>query len=239
MLGIGGTPEEKIERHLKKLKQAYAQPDYRRAAAEALLGMATPEAYFALCKRFGVVTNNSYWDEEEKRWLVETLVELGTPAIEPLKRYVLEAEAVNYPIRALQGLLTPAQMTDFFLEAIKVRKPEDYRRSQGKMELIDHLGQLDAEDRLVEAIVPYLRDHSDDVIYKTLEVLEDWKVQNLSDLIFSLIYDETMSARVQRRAAQQAVNLGLSAADDLQPLPEAVAEDFRVAGRSLESKRAN
>lgn len=238
IIGIGGTPEEKIERHLKKVKQAYAQPDYRRAAMEGLLSMGTPDAYFALCRRFGVIANNSYWDEEEKRWLVETFIALGEPAIEPLKKFVIEADAVNYPIRALQGLLLKEQMTSFLIEALQSRDPDDYRRAQGKMELIDHIGQLEAETHLVDAIKPYLKDHSDDVIYKTIEVLEDWKIDNLAELIFALVYDETMSARVQRRAAQQIVNLQLKAEQELQPLPDAVAEDFRIEGHSLESKRS-
>lgn len=237
-IGIGGTPEEKIERHLKKVKQAYAQPDYRRAAMEALLSMGTPDAYFALCRRFGVIANNSYWDEEEKRWLVDTFIALGEPAIAPLKRFVKEVDAVNYPIRALQGLLPKEQMTEFLLEALQARSPDDYRSAQGKMEIIDHIGQLEQAPHLVEAIKPYLRDHSDDVIYKTIEVLEDWKVDDLAELIFALVYDETMSARVQRRAAQQVVSLNLQSEENLEQLPDAVAEDFRIEGHSLASKRA-
>jgi hypothetical protein len=231
--GIGGTPEEQIERHLKKVKQVYAQPEYRRDAMDALLKLATPEAHYALCKRFGVVCNSAYWDEEEKKWLVDTFVELGQTAVPPLQKYVRDDEHVNYPIRALARILSAEALTAFLLEALAARAPEDHRSSQGKMEIIDHLGHRAATDALVQAIVPYLHDHSDDVIYKTIEVLEDWKRSDVASALFALVYDDTMSARVQRRAAQAVVSLGLQHGEDLPALPEAVAEDFTIEGRTL------
>ncbi len=237
MLGIGGTPERQIERHLKKLKQVYAQSDYRRGAAEALLSMGTPEAYFALCKRFSVVCNSAYWDEEEKHWLVDTFVEIGAPGVDALKRFVNEVDHVNFPIRALERLLNAADMTAFLIDTLQSRSTEDYRRDRGKLEIIDHIGQRDPDAELLDAILPYLHDHSDDVICKTIEVLEDWQHQDVGPPFFELMYKDTMSARVQRRAAQAIVTLGFESAEDLAELPEAVAEDYLVEGRALRSNR--
>lgn len=236
-MGIGGTPEKQIERHLKKVKQGYAQPEYRRGAMEALLKMGTPEAYFALCKRFAVVSNSAYWDEEEKRWLVETFIEQGTPAVEPLKRFVHEVDNVNYPVRALKGLLEAEELTTFLLEALRARAPDDYRRDKGKLELIDHIGRRDANQELVDAILPYLADHSDDVICKTIEVLEDWQLPQASPDLYAVMLNETLSARVQRRAAQAIALLSLESEEDIAGLPEAVAEDYKIDGRTLRSSR--
>ncbi|MFH1807193.1 MAG: hypothetical protein ABIJ09_00510 [Pseudomonadota bacterium] len=236
-LGIGGTPEEQIERHLKKVKQVYAQPEYRRDAMDGLLKMATPESLGALCKRFGVVCNSAYWDEEEKKWLVDTFVELGQTAVPSLQKYVRDEEHVNYPIRALARILSDEDLTAFLLEALQGRKPEDHRSSRGKMEIIDHLGHRPATDALVQIILPYLRDHSDDVIHKSIEVLQDWRRHDVAGPLFALVYDEGMSARIQRRAAEAVVSLDLSSDEDLPSLPDAVAEDYSIEGRTLVRNR--
>jgi len=237
MLGIGGTPEKKIERHLKKIKQGYAQPDYRRASMDALLEMDTPESYFALCKRFAANANSAYWDEEEKKWLVDTFADLGDKAVGPLKKFVLENDNVNYPLRALERLLSEDEMTGFLVEALTSRPPDDYRSSRGKLELIDHLGQRPFTPQLVEVILPYLRDHSDDVICKTIEVFEDREQRDRGPDLFGTVYDDTMSARVQRRAAEAIEKLGIQSEAELESLPDAVQEDYVIDGRTLRRNR--
>jgi len=236
-LGIGGTVEEQIERQLKKIKQTYAQPEYRRGAMDALINLGTHEAFFALCKRFTVVANSAHWDEEEKHWLVDTLAGLGPPAVPAVREFVLKDDNVNYPLRALEKVLGSDDMTAFLVEALKVRAPDDYRRDKGKLELIDNLGKRTLTPALVEAIVPYLHDHSDDVICKAVEVFEDGKEGAVKDQLFALAYDDTMSARVQRRAAEAIDKLRLEADRDLDKLPDAVAEDFQIEGRTLTRRR--
>ncbi|MBN2360519.1 MAG: hypothetical protein JXR83_13775 [Deltaproteobacteria bacterium] len=237
-LGVGGTIEQQIERQLKKIKQTYAQPEYRRGAMDALIKIGTHEAYLALCKRFAVVSNSAYWDEEEKHWLVDTFADLGSQAAPAIREFVIKDDNVNYPIRALERILTGDEMTAFLVEALQARAPDDYRRDRGKLELIDNLGKRPMTPALVDAIMPYLHDHSDDVICKSIEVFEDWQARSVKEQFFALTYDDTMSARVQRRAAEAIDKLRLEAERDLEKLPEAVAEDYQVEGRSLIRRRA-
>ena len=59
------------------------QPD-RWGALEKLKEDGSEEALFGLCKRFGVTSMKGVEDEQEKHWVVETLVASGAPALGPL-----------------------------------------------------------------------------------------------------------------------------------------------------------
>src|SRR5687768_9217397 len=93
-----GSP---IERAQKDLREPYAQPEVRRAAMGKLLELATEEAYSALLVRFTFNCHGHIADEAEKRDLVDELVKVGRPAIEPLRRFIEKEKAVQFPIRAI------------------------------------------------------------------------------------------------------------------------------------------
>lgn len=228
-LGMGNNPKKKIDNLVAKAKQVYAQPEVRQEAMEALFKMATPEAYKGVLKRFTFLCQSLHWDDHEKRWLVDELVKTGAPVVEPLKEFINEDDNLNFAVRALERLVPDADALAALLGALKARAPDDYRRTAGKLELIDHLGSRPVTPELWQAVAPYLEDHSDDVRTKVLEAVEGWKHAGAAEAVAKLFKDDTLSARVHRQAARClcAMEVKLSPAP---VLPPAAAEDYNVDG---------
>jgi hypothetical protein len=203
---------------------------------EDLFRMGTPEAYRAVLERFTYLCQSLHWDDQEKRWLVDKLAETGEPCVAPLKAFILEDDAVNFAVRALERLVTEQEVQETLLAALKARAPDDYRKAQAKIELIDHLGSRPPSPLLWEAIRPYLDDHSDDVRNKVLEVVEGWKHAGAAGEVAALLQDDTLSARIHRQAARCLCTLEVK----LNPapvLPPAALEDYQVDGDGQVVKR--
>lgn len=221
--------KKKIEGLVKKVKEPYAQPEVRQEAMEALFKMGTPEAYAAALKRFSYVCQSLHWDGVEKKWLQDELARVGQPALASLKDFIHTEDAVTLAVRALQRMLDEQDATATLISALRARSPEDYRRTQAKLELIDCLGEQKSKEQVWDAMVPYLEDHSDDVRTKVLEVIETWKLASAAPAVAKLLADDTLSARVHRQAAQCLCVLEAR----LKPapaLPPAAAEDYLVDG---------
>jgi hypothetical protein len=221
--------KKKIEGLLKKVKEPYSQPEVRQEAMEDLFKMATPEAYAAALKRFTYVCQSLHWDGVEKKWLMDEFKKVGEPAIAPLKQFVLTDDNVNLAFRTLENMLGLDESTGTLLAALHARSPEDYRRTQAKLELIDHLGERKPTAALWEAVAPYLDDHSDDVRTKLMEVVEGWNFEAAAPGVARLLADETLSARVHRQAAKCLCALKVKLSP-IPALPAAAAEDFSIDG---------
>lgn len=232
-----------IEKLTLKVKERYAQPEYRREAMDKLLAWGTPDALAAVLMRFTVVVQSPHWDEEEKRWLVDELATRGEPAKKALQAFLAKDDHVAFAAKALRRLSPSAEeWVKDLVTALQARAPEDHRTTQGKAELINQL--RDAEARgVLPTLLPYLSDHADDVQMACLDAVEklhgaaaDEDKGAAADVLKGIVADDTRSARVLRQAAGVMANLKL-AVDPAKPLAPAVAEDFVVKDGILASAR--
>ena len=238
----GDKPTQKnIEKLVVRVKERYAQPEYRREAMDKLLAMATPEAITAVLARFTVVAQSPHWDEEEKRWLVDQLSSLGEPARAALLVFLKKTDHIAFAAKALQRLTTPEQHVADLIACLSARPPEDHRSTQGKAELVAALADTN-DARAHDAVVPYLDDHSDDVRCATVDALEKlWALpgdkSKAEERLRAAVADDGRSARVLRHTASAMHRLGV-ALDPTKPLPPAVAEDFVVNDGKLQPAHA-
>lgn len=226
---LGGGEQKKVASLVKKVKQVYAQPEVRQEAMENLFKVGTPDAFKGVVQRFTYVCQSLHYDDQEKRWLVDELVRTGKPCIQPLKDFISNDDNLNFAVRALERMIPEAEALETLLGALKARMPDDYRRTAGKLELIDHLGTRPASPEIWDTVKPYLEDHSDDVRNKVLEVVEGWKYVEAAPAVARLLADDTLSARVHRQTARCLCSLAVK----LTPapvLPPAAAEDYTVDG---------
>lgn len=241
-MGLFGFFEDKptpksIEKQVSRLKEAYAHPEYRRAAMDKLISYGTIEALEGLLERFRVVVQSPHWDEEEKRFVIDELAKRGKLAKQALVNFFAKSNDVTHAIAALKRIgLEKAEVVDVLLTALKRRSPDDYRTSQSKMELIAALGELDGEG-INEAIAPYIDDHNDDVRCMSIDVLTARKAPEAQRLV-GLITEDLHSARVLRHAAAAVSKLNLEI-DPEKSLAPSVAEDFLIEGNKLKSRRGS
>lgn len=231
-----------VDKLMLRVKERYAQPEYRREAMDKLLAMGTAESYAAVMKRFTVVVQSPHWDEEEKRWLCDELGTRGDLARDVVRSFLAAEDHVAFASKTLRKLSpsTDAWLKDLVV-ALQRRPPEDHRTVQGKTEVINQLKD-GGDATIVDAVLPYVEDHADDVQIAAWECLEhhipaDGAARDaLAQKARDIVADDARSARVLRHVAGVMSRLKV-AVDPTKPLPGAVAEDFRVQDGTLVSAR--
>src|SRR5436189_2869915 len=98
----GQAPSAKqIDRVVKKLTEPQGEDAPREEAAEKLAEWGTPDALYGLLKRFTISSKVIDKDVEQKRRVVQILVEMGDEAVEPILRFLSSHHHVEWPVRAL------------------------------------------------------------------------------------------------------------------------------------------
>jgi hypothetical protein len=235
LFGSDKISEKGIEKQVTKLKERYAQPDYRRMAMEKLMEWGTPEALDGVLKRFTITVQSPHWDEQEKAWLMDELTSLGEPAKEALLRFLDAHQQVIFPLRVLARMVEREEMVSIIIAALQKRAPEDYRAAEGKQELVAALMDYD-DGRIPEVVLPYLDDHADDVQCIAIDLIKAKKAEAAFGRLRDMITEDEHSARVLRHAAGAAADLSIDI-DPEKPLVPAVAEDFVVKDGKLASNR--
>lgn len=227
-----GPSPDAIATQVRKAKEHYAQPDYRRMAMDKLLKWDTDESIKGLLERFTAVVQSPHWDEEEKCWLVNEIVGKGERMIPILREFLLEKNEVNHALIALKKLVPDTKKySDLLVEALKKRPPSDHRSVQAKREIIAAISDLD--DRSLDAVlVPYIEDHSDDVQCLTIELLGKSQDQDIMRKLVELLKSEVHSARVVRMSAKVVSDIKLPLGDET-ALSEVVKEEFALKNGHL------
>ena len=205
-----------IQKQVAKVKERYAQPDYRRMAMEKLLEWGTPEAIDGVLERF-----------------VEEMVERGDLAKEALIRFLKNANNIAFAAKALNRLMSADEYSTALSNALSEREPEDHRSAQSKQELIACLGDCEGDHSAV--IIPHLDDHADDVQCTAVDVVENKKLSGAYSRLVEMLSEDLHSGRVLRHVAQAVQNLGISI-DPSKALESAVTEDFIVKEGKLERR---
>ena len=200
-------PKSALQKASEQIREAYAQPDYRRGAMDKLFEIGTDEAYAALLQRFTYNANGQIADESEKNDLVQELSDVGDKVVPALKTFIETEQQLAYPIRSLVNILGEAAARDFLLDTLERYEPMDHRSTKSKTSLLIALADL-CEAPQASRLVPYLEDHSDDVQAQAVMALEQLANPDTKDALCSVCSDDQHAARVQRQAATTLVDLG-------------------------------
>jgi HEAT repeat protein len=230
-----GSP---TERALKDLREPYAQPDVRRAAMGKLLELGSEEAYHALLVRFTFQCHGHIADESEKRDLVDELVKIGRPALGPIRAFLQKEKAVQFPIRALSRICERPETLATITEVLQGIEPMDHRTTEQKRGLVDALGELGGSAD-APVVVPYLKDHHDDVQAQAIDTLERLKNATTFGALADVCASDMHSARVQRRAAQALEHLTATVAkDSFERWPAELRGEYQLDGKGVLVKKA-
>lgn len=226
-----GPSKNAILAQVRKAKEVYAQPEYRRMAMDKLIKWGNDESLVGLLERFCVVVQSPHWDEEEKRWLVEEYIKLGTKVEPILRDFILKKNEINYALMAYRQIVDQRAYQQILIDALKSRPPSDHRSVQAKQEIIAAINELHDEN-FIDLILPYFHDHSDDVQCAAIDALSSHPPLKVTTSLIDLLKSDTHSARVLRAAANVLVTGKIPIGDNVK-LSEVVAEDFAVKSGEL------
>lgn len=222
-----GPTKEAILAQVHKAKEVYAQPEYRRMAMEKLLKWGTDESLRGLLERFCVVVQSPHWDEDEKRWLVDEMINLGDQAKPILREFILKRNEVNYALLAYRKIVADDNVyQNLLIEALNLRPPSDHRSVQGKQELIAAISDFEPAF-FEEILLPYLDDHSDDVQSAAIDALSKSTNVKVATALVELLKSEVHSARVLRAAANVVSNKKIPVNENVK-LSDVVMEEFMI-----------
>jgi hypothetical protein len=222
-----GPSSDSILGQIRKAKEVYAQPEYRRMAMEKLLKWGTDESLAGLLERFTVVVQSPHWDEDEKRWLVDEMIKIGAQSKPILRDFILKKNEVNYALLAFRKIVdSDEDYKKLLIEALHLRPPSDHRSVQGKQELIAAISEFDPSF-YEELLLPYLDDHSDDVQAAAIDALSKSDHKGTEIALIKLLESEVHSARVVRAAAHVVANKKFAMNETIR-LSDVVKEEFMI-----------
>ena len=195
-----------IQRTLNK----YAQTGDRYRAMEALATEGSDESTYGLLRRFGMMYDKTIEDEQEKEWVFDTLVSKGEAALPAVKRYLISAESVSWPLRVLQKIAPSKEAeVDMVAEVLARHEPGYERDPTKKIQLIRHLGLL-KQAKGPALVAPYLGDMDEGVRFATIEALLASKNEAVAreKLLELFVSNAEESLRLRIRIAEGFADLG-------------------------------
>jgi len=148
-------------------------------------------------------------DEQEKEWVFEVLVEKGETILPPLKKYLLSAESISWPLRLLDKVANKEQELAVLQEVLSRHEPGYERDPTKKIQLINHLGGF-KDARVPPLLVPYLGDMDEGVRYAAVEALvrQGDEAAAREPLLQQLVSETEESLRIRIQIADGFADLG-------------------------------
>ena len=170
----GQPPSTKqIDRLVKRLTESQGEDGPRIEAAERLAEWGTPDALYALLKRFTISSKVITQDIEEKRMVVRMLVDKGQDAVEPILRFLSTHHHVEWPVQALSQILPQEELVPKLVGALeKVAAASEFTPPEHKADLIRAMrGHVTPE--IAAVLRRFLSDDDDDVRIATIDALSE------------------------------------------------------------------
>ncbi len=248
LFGKGPLSERKIDKMAKLAANPFAQPDVRMRELNRLMNDGSPAAIRGALKRFAANAQGHIADEDEKKWLEDALVDEGEAALAPLRSYIKEEKQLTYALRAYRRIAGDAEAVRYFLEVLAFFGPDDYRSSEAKLQLVLQLADgLEEDPRVLPALVPFLLDHSDDVRWAVLDLIEKRAdsgklppelVSAASSELGKLVADDDVGPRIARRAAEVLCAREWPAGTEAEDVATGLQETFFLDKKKFVRRRA-
>jgi len=236
------SKEKALKRAMDKTVNKHAQSADRWAAMEKLRNDGSEDALFALCRRFSFNYDKTIEDEQEKQWVYETLTAKGTDAVEPLRRYMKQADSVAYPLRVLENISDTDAALQVIDDLLSDEEPGYTRTPQKRIQIIEWLGEWKngTDDQVAERVLPYLGDFDENVRFATIEAIDEHPVDAAAEkLVAALLREEEESKRVRIRIAEVLAAHSMDLAgrkSEVSELFDGDLENFKLQNNKLTKK---
>jgi hypothetical protein len=233
------SKEKTRERNAGRAINKYAQSGDRLKALQTLLAEGSPEALYAVMRRFGMMYDKTIDDEQEKNYVFDSLVEKGAAVLEPLKKYLLSADSISWPLRVLDKVVaTKDEVIDVLAEVMKRHEPGYERDPTKKIQLLNHLTAI-KHPRVPPLVVPYLADMDTGVRYAAAEALitQGDEAAARDALLDVFVSAEEESLRLRIRIADGFAELGWPLGDKRAEVEKRLPDAFMIEARGKEPAR--
>src|SRR4030095_2285578 len=151
-----------IQKLTKRVTETAGEDAPRIEAAQKLADLDTPEATFALAKRFTISSKVITQDIEEKRMVVNMLAAQGEKAVDPLLRFLKSYHQVEWPVQALARILPNEQLIPKLIQVLEDVAQNPFTSPEHRSSLIKAMhGHITPE--IAAALRKSIEDDDDDV----------------------------------------------------------------------------
>jgi HEAT repeat protein len=181
---------KQIDRVVKRLTEPQGENAPRIEAAEKLADWGTPDALYALLKRFTISSKDLTQDIEEKRMVVRMLVEKGRDAVDPILRFLSTHHHVEWPVQALSEILPREELIPKLVGALeKIAAASAFTPPEHKSDLIRAMrGHVTPE--IAAVLKQFLGDDDDDVRIAAIEAIAEVGEEMRESLLESFLEAE-------------------------------------------------
>jgi HEAT repeat protein len=237
------SKERALQRTIKKATNKLAQSPDRWAAMEKLRDAGSEEALYHLFRRFSFASLKMVDDEQEKAWVVQSMVAMGERCLPAMRRYMKSSPTIAYPLRILEDVADHDKALEIIDELLAVEEPGYTRDPARRIQIIDWLAEwkLGSDEEVVERIVPYLADFDEGVRFAAVEAISQRPVPRAAEpLVKALINDKEDSGRLKVRIAEVLSDNNLDLCGhkkEVAPLLEELLIDFGMQRDKLFRKK--
>lgn len=194
-----------VARAVKKITNPNQQPTERKYAIQSLAQLGTDEAAQALVLRFGMKSEQSIVDEEEKKMAADALVGMGERSVEPLEDFIRHETSLYWPIRALADILGKDVTVEFLLHELNACEAIFERDVLRKMELVSNLTQFN-DPMVPDALKKILdEDENEEIKARAIEGLADIADQDMIRYFIDRFVNPKETQRIRNVLLQIAV----------------------------------
>jgi hypothetical protein len=199
------SKDRALKRAMDKVTSKHAQSVDRWAAMEKVAKQGSDDALYALCCRFGFKYDKTIEDQQEKQWVVDTLVGKGGKALASVRRYMKTATSLHYPLLVLGRVADKATVFEILDEILADEPPGYTRDPERRTDVLSWLGEWDegSNEEVARRIIPYLADFDENVRYKAVDAIGLKPSPEAAEpLVAALVREEEESRRLRQRIAE-------------------------------------
>jgi hypothetical protein len=202
---FGLSKDRALKRAMEKVTSKHSQSVDRFAAMEKLAKDASDDSLHALCTRFSFKYDKTIEDQQEKQWVVDTLVAQGAKSLPAVRRYMKTATSLHYPLIVLGQVGDRDTVFDVIDEILRDEPPGYTRDPERRSDILSWLAEWDGASNaeVVRRILPYLEDFDENVRYKAVDGIGlKPAAQAAEPLVKALVREEEESRRLRQRIAE-------------------------------------
>lgn len=187
------SDDKTIAKHAERVLDKRGMSPDRFASIEFLCKTATAESWRAVLPRFNFAVDPSITDREEKQYILDSIVLHPEHSVEPVCEFLRTAESLHWPVKILRSISNNDRVVAELLELLKDFDTGYARKSDRKGHIIAEL-ESSQDDSIAPAILPFLKDFTEDVRFHTVRTLFAQKrtEESLAQLLATLSEDESM-----------------------------------------------